>query len=192
ALQFKEPQVCDPYVYTEPTNPPQYQDKYHTRKNGTKYIAKSYPLCYNKQQECGGEFSLPAGLNTLDGDKALCYSRARYQTNDFERAARQQVVIQSIKDKALSVGTLTDFSKINALIDSLGNNTTTNFEAWEIKRAFDLYQTLGDVPLKQKVLSDSEEGLLYAPPITEGSGYILLPRGDNYERIHELFSNSLK
>ncbi len=191
ALQFKEPQVCDPYVYTEPTNPPQYQDKYHKRKDGTKYVAKSYPLCYNKQQECGGEFSLPAGLNTLDGDKALCYSRARYQTNDFERAARQQVVIQSIKDKALSVGTLTDFSKINALIDSLGNNTTTNFQAWEIKRAFDLYQTLGDVPLNQKVLSDSEEGLLYAPPMTEGSGYILLPRGDNYDRIHELFRNSL-
>ncbi len=191
ALQFKEPQVCDPYVYTEPTNPPQYQDKYHKRKDGTKYIAKSYPLCYNKQQECGGEFSLPAGVNTLDGDKALCYSRARYQTNDFERAARQQVVIQSIKAKALSVGTLTDFSKINALIDSLGNNTTTNFQAWEIKRAFDLYQTLGDVPLNQKVLSDSEEGLLYAPPITEGSGYILLPRGDNYDRIHELFRNSL-
>ena len=191
ALQFKEPQVCDPYVYTEPTNPPQYQDKYHKRKDGTKYIAKSYPLCYNKQQECGGEFSLPAGLNTLDGDKALCYSRARYQTNDFERAARQQVVIQSIKAKALSVGTLTDFSKINALIDSLGNNTTTNFQAWEIKRAFELYQTLGDVPLNQKVLSDSEEGLLYTPPITEGSGYILLPRGDNYDRIHELFRNSL-
>lgn len=191
ALQFREPQVCDPYVYTEPTNPPQYQDKYHKRKDGTKYVAKSYPLCYNKQLECGGEFSLPAGVNTLDGDKALCYSRARYQTNDFERAARQQTVIQAIKAKALSVGTLTDFSKINALIDSLGNNTTTNFQAWEIKRAFDLYQTLGDVPLNQKVLSDSEEGLLYAPPITEGSGYILLPRGDNYERIHELFRNSL-
>jgi LCP family protein required for cell wall assembly len=191
ALQFREPQVCDPYVYTEPTNPPQYQDKYHTRKNGTKYVAKSYPLCYNKSLECGGEFSLPAGVNHLDGDKALCYSRARYQTNDFERAARQQVVIQSIKAKALSVGTLTDFSKVNALIDSLGNNTTTNMMAWEIKRSFDLYQTLGDVPIKQKVLSDSEEGLLYAPPMTEGSGYILLPRGDNYDRLHELFRNVL-
>lgn len=191
ALQFREPQVCDPYVYTEPTNPPQYQNKYHTRKNGTKYIAKSYPLCYNKSLECGGEFSLPAGVNHLDGDKALCYSRARYQTNDFERAKRQQEVIQSIKNKALSVGTLTDFSKVNALIDSLGDNTTTNMQAWELKRAFELYQKLGDVPMKQGGLSDSEEGLLYAPPITEGSGYILLPRGDNYERVHELFRKSI-
>ncbi len=190
-LQFREPQVCDPYVYTEPTNPPQYQNKYYTRKNGTKYIAKSYPLCYNKNLECGGEFSLPAGVNHLDGDKALCYSRARYQTNDFERAKRQQEVIKSIKAKALSVGTLTDFSKVNALIDSLGNNTTTNMQAWELKRAFDLYQKLGDVPMNQGGLSDSEEGLLYAPPITEGSGYILLPRGDNYDRIHEFFRKSL-
>jgi polyisoprenyl-teichoic acid--peptidoglycan teichoic acid transferase len=191
-LQFREPQVCDPYVFTEPTNPPQFQNKYHTRKDGTKYIAKSYPLCYNKNVECGGEFSLPAGVNRLDGDKALCYSRARYQTNDFERAKRQQQVIQSIKAKALSVGTLTDFSKVNALIDSLGNNTTTNMQAWELKRAFDLYQQLGDVPIKQAVLSDSEEGLLYAPPMTEASGYILLPRGDNYNRIHELFGKSLE
>ncbi len=183
--------MCDPYVYTEPTNPPQYQNKYYTRKNGTKYIAKSYPLCYNKNLECGGEFSLPAGVNHLDGDKALCYSRARYQTNDFERAKRQQEVIKSIKAKALSVGTLTDFSKVNALIDSLGNNTTTNMQAWELKRAFDLYQKLGDVPMNQGGLSDSEEGLLYAPPITEGSGYILLPRGDNYDRIHEFFRKSL-
>ncbi len=192
ALQFREPQVCDPYVYTEPTNPPQYQNKYHTRKNGTKYIAKSYPLCYNKNLECGGEFSLPAGTSHLDGDKALCYSRARYQTNDFERAKRQQEVIQSIKAKALSVGTLTDFSKVNALIDSLGNNTTTNMQAWELKHAFELYQKLGDVPMKQGGLSDSEEGLLYAPPITEGSGYILLPRGDNYDRVHEFFRKSIE
>ncbi len=191
ALQFKEAQVCDPYVYTEPTNPPQFQDKYHKRKDGTKYVAKSYPLCYNKNVECGGEFSLPAGINHLDGEKALCYSRARYQTNDFERAARQQAVIQSIKAKALSVGTLTDFNKVNDLIDSLGNNTTTNLQAWELKRAFELYQAIGDVPISQKVLSDSEEGLLYAPPMTEASGYILLPRGDNYDRIHELFRNSL-
>lgn len=191
ALQFKEAQVCDPYVYTEPTNPPQFQNKYHKRKDGTKYIAKSYPLCYNKNVECGGEFSLPAGINHLDGEKALCYSRARYQTNDFERAARQQMVMQAIKAKALSIGTLTDFNKVNDLIDSLGNNTSTNMQAWELKRAFELYQKLGDVPLNQKVLSDSEEGMLYAPPMTEASGYILLPRGDNYDRLHEFFKNSL-
>ncbi|MEK7182011.1 MAG: LCP family protein [Patescibacteria group bacterium] len=190
-LQFHEPQVCDPYVYTVPTKPMQYQYKYYTRQDGTKYIAKAYPLCYNKDEECGGNFTLPAGNNHLEGIKALCYARARYTSNDFERARRQQQVIQSIKVKALSVGTLTDFSKVNAMLDSLGNNASTNLEAWEMKRLFEVYQAMGDVQPKQKVLENTEEGLLYNPEMTEETGYILLPRGDNYDRIHELFRNSL-
>jgi len=191
SLQFHEAQVCDPNVYTIPTKPLQYQYKYYTRTEGTRYITAAYPLCYNHDEECGGNFALPAGQNHLDGGKALCYARARYGSNDFERARRQQEVIKLIKAKALTVGTLTDFSKVNAMLDSLGNNASTNMQAWELKRLFELYQKAGDSNPNQKVLEDSEEGLLYAPPITEQAGYTLLPRGDNYDRIHELFKNSL-
>lgn len=189
--QFHEPQVCDPNVYTIPTKPLQYQYKYYTRSEGTRYVTAAYPLCYNHNEECGGNFSLPKGESLLDGTKALCYARARYTSNDFERAKRQQEVIKQIKAKALSVGTLTDFSKINAMLDSLGNNASTNLEAWEMKRLFELYQKAGDTNPNQRVLQDSEEGLLYAPPITENAGYILLPRGDNYDRVRDLFKNSL-
>mgnify|MGYP003393725953 CR=1 FL=1 len=188
-MQFREPHVCDAHVYTVPTRPPQYEHKYYTRSEGTRYIAKSYLLCYNKDQECGGVFELPAGPNNLDGYKALCYARARYQSNDFERAKRQQQVIQAIKDKALSVGTLTDFGKINGLLDSLGDNLRTNMEAWEMKRFLALYQTNQDAVLTQRVLEDSEEGLLYAPPATPESGYIRRRRADSYDRIRSLFQS---
>lgn len=192
-LQFRELHVCDPYVFTIPTNPPQFEHKYYTRTEGTRYIAKSYPLCYNPNLECGGAFKLSAGENTLDGDKALCYARSRVTSNDFERAKRQQQVIQSIKDKALATGTLTNFDTINKVLDSLGNNIRTNLEAWEMKRFVELYQKAGnESKLVQKVLDTTEEGLLYAPANTAPeAGYILLPRGDNYDRIHELFRNSL-
>jgi polyisoprenyl-teichoic acid--peptidoglycan teichoic acid transferase len=186
-MQFREPKVCDSHVYTVPTRPPQYEHKYYTRKDGSRYIAKSYLLCYNKDLECGGVFELPAGESMLDGGKALCYARARYQSNDFERAKRQQQVIQAIKDKALSAGTLTDFGKINGLLDSLGDNVRVNTAAWEAKRFFELYQGNSGATITQRVLEDSEEGLLYAPPVTEAAGYILLPRGDNYDRIRALF-----
>lgn len=190
SMQFHEPQVCDPHVYTVPTKPLQYQYKYHTRKDGTRYVAAQYPLCYNSSEECGGNFTLPKGVNHLDGTKALCYVRSRYATSDFDRARRQQQVIQEIKTKALSVGTLTDFSKISAMLDSLGNNASTNLEAWEMKRLFELYTQIGDVKITQKVLEDSEEGLLYNPKGTDASvGYILLPRGENYDRIHALFNS---
>ncbi|MFA9261916.1 MAG: LCP family protein [Undibacterium sp.] len=188
-MQFREPHVCDANVYTIPTRPPQYEHKYYTRSEGTRYIAKSYLLCYNKDQECGGVFELPAGPNELDGTKALCYARARYQSSDFRRAERQQLVIQAIKDKALSAGTLTDFGKINGLLDSLGDNLRVNTEAWEAKRFFELYQGNQDAKLTQRVLEDSEEGLLYAPAATPEHGYILLPRGDNYDKIRVLFQS---
>lgn len=187
SLQFREPQVCDPYVYTVPTNPIQYQHKYHVGSSGARRIVKSYPLCYNKHVECGGLFQLPVGVNHLNGGDALCFARARYQTNDFERARRQQTLIQEIKKKALSVGVLTDFSRASAMMDTLGNNVRTDMELWELERLYDLYKKIGDVPLTQKVLEDSEEGLLYAPEVNVDHGYILLPRGENYDRIQAYF-----
>lgn len=190
AIQFREPQVCDAYVFTVPTKPPQYQYKYYTRKDGTRYISKVYPLCYNPNVECGGDFKLPAGSNDLDGDKALCFARARYQTSDFERAKRQHQVIQAIKKKALSTGTLTSFDKINGVISSLGNNVRTNLEAWEMQRFFALYVKTGDIDPQSKVLDTTEEGLLYHPEKNDpNAGYILLPRGENYDQIRALFQS---
>jgi anionic cell wall polymer biosynthesis LytR-Cps2A-Psr (LCP) family protein len=132
-------------VFTIPTKPPQYQYKYHTRAQGTRYVSKVYPLCYNPNVECGGDFKLSAGENILDGDKALCFARSRKTSSDFERAKRQHIVIEAIKKQALSTGTLTSFDKVTGIMESLGNNVRTNFEAWEMQRLFDLYIKLGDV-----------------------------------------------
>ncbi|MEP7162629.1 MAG: LCP family protein [Candidatus Moraniibacteriota bacterium] len=193
AIQFRGlEQRCDGIYYTIPSGG--VEEKRIQRKNGTYYLnPKRYPLCFAKATpdnlECGGTFKLPAGVNELDGEKALCFTRARYQTNDFERARRQQQVIQAIKEKALSVGTLTDFGKINGVLDSLGDNVRTDFAVWEMKRFFELYQQNQNPTLSTKVLENSEEGLLYAPTETKETGYILLPLGENYDRIRALFQS---
>lgn len=192
-IQFHEPQVCDPYVYTVPAKDPKtklqlYDNKYYTRQDGTKYLAKSYPLCYNKDEECGGTFQLPSGDNQLDGKTALCYVRSRYGSSDFERAKRQQQVLQIIKDKLFSLGTLTDFSKVNGIMNALGDNVRTDMQLWEMQQLYDIAKTMPNPQIYQRVMEDSEEGLLYYPG--EGAaGYILLPRGDNYDRIHEMAAN---
>ncbi len=185
-------QRCDGVKYTIPSG--NVEVKRVQRQNGSYYAnPKRYPLCYAKvnpeTMECGGNFKLPAGENQLDGEKALCYARSRTTSNDFERAKRQQVVIDAIKAKALSAGTLADFGKINALLDSLGDNVLINFETWELKRLFELYQANSQAQVTHKVLENSEEGLLYAPTETKEAGYILLPRGDNYDRIRALFQS---
>jgi polyisoprenyl-teichoic acid--peptidoglycan teichoic acid transferase len=187
-VQFNEPHVCDPYVFTVPTG--QYQIKTKTNKiTGVKRVTKKYPLCTNPNTECGGDFKLPSGKQTLSGDQALCYVRSRATTSDFERAKRQQLIIQLIKDKLLSAGTLTDFNKLDGIMNSLGDNVRSDFQPWEMKKMYDLYMGMQNPQVYQRVLENSDEGLLYNPPETPGAGYILLPIGDNYDKIRDMFKN---
>ncbi|MFA4817398.1 MAG: LCP family protein [Parcubacteria group bacterium] len=183
AVQFDEPHVCDPNVFTVPTG------TYEIKKNKRGKITATYPLCTNPNKECGGDFKLPAGKQTLMGDQALCYARSRATSNDFERAKRQQQIIQLFKEKLLSAGTLTDFGKLNGILDSLGDNVRSDLQAWEMKRFYELYTGMQNPQTFQRVLENSGEGLLYNPPETKETGYILLPIGDNYDKIREMAKN---
>ena len=186
--QFRgEEKRCDKVTYVVPSG--NIESKKVTRKNGTFYFHE-YQLCYPKNpSECGGKFELSAGDIVLTGEQALCFSRSRFESNDFERAKRQQIILQKLKDRLLSVGTLTDFGKVNAMLDSLGDNVRTDLEGWEMKKFLDLYQSMVDIQIYQRVLENSEEGFLYNPKESNGAGYILLPNGDNYDRIHEMAAN---
>lgn len=185
AMQFNEERVCDAYVFTKPTG--NFEYKYHTRKDGSKYVAATYKLCTNPNVECGGDFKLPAGEQTLSGEKALCYARSRVTSSDFDRARRQQVIIEKIIQKATSVGVLTDFEKMNGMAEILGDNLKTDLELWELKRLYEMQQKMQSPEKTQKVLENSAEGLLYAPAETKEAGYILLPIGDNYDKISQMF-----
>ncbi len=46
---------------------------------------------------------IPAGHIHMDGALALKYARTRHQTNDFDRAKRQQQVILALRDKILNL-----------------------------------------------------------------------------------------
>jgi LCP family protein required for cell wall assembly len=45
---------------------------------------------------------IPAGENHFDGETALAYARTRHGSSDMERAARQQQVVQAVRDKLTS------------------------------------------------------------------------------------------
>ncbi len=194
--QFNQEGVCDGEVFTVPTGKWENKIFTHTKTNsaGVKIEVKTkkpvYPLCLNAKPECGGTFKLPAGKQTLNADQALCFARARDNSSDFQRAKRQQIILQQIKVKALSIGTLTDFNKVNGMINALGNNVQTDMEAWQIKKLYDIEQGMNTPEVVQRVLENSEEGLLYTPEQTKETGYILSPIGDNYDKIQQLFQNT--
>lgn len=132
-------------------------------------------------------FHLPAGASHLDGQTALYFARSRYSTNDFDRMRRQQQIIMAIKNKALSLGVLTNPVKVYHLLDVLGKNIRTDMPLSEIKnliaRADKLNQNATRV-----FFDTTSEGLLY-DTMTEQGEYILLPTGDNFDRIQQACQN---
>ena len=144
-----------------------------------------------KGNECGGEFTLPAGKNHLTGETALCYVRARENTSDFDRAKRQQVVLQSLKSRLISLGTLTDFGRVSNILDAIGDNVRTDMPAGEMRGFFDEYVGMQNAEIYQRVLENTEEGLLRVPEDIHGAGYVLVPRAGNYDysKIHEICKN---
>ncbi|MEV0233780.1 LCP family protein [Nonomuraea sp. NPDC050786] len=72
---------------------------------------------------------LPAGRQTLNGEQALGYVRARYSMgdgSDIGRIQRQQMFIASMVKKAMSGETLTDPAKLLGILDAGTKAVTTD------------------------------------------------------------------
>jgi LCP family protein required for cell wall assembly len=89
------------------------------------------------KKQGGVSLKLPAGEITLQGDKALAFARLRHNTcdpseDDRDRAARQQLVLNAIKDRLTSVtrfpynfikGPFIGWDAPNAFISDMGGFT---------------------------------------------------------------------
>lgn len=81
----------------------------------------------------------------MDGEHALAFARARNAAGgyglpggNYDREKNQQLVLVALKDKAMSVGTLTNFVAVTKLVDAMGSNLRTNFETAEIRTLMSL------------------------------------------------------
>ncbi len=133
-------------------------------------------------------FEIPAGTSNLDGNTTLYFVRARYSSNDFDRARRQQLVMAAIKDKALSLGVLGNPVKIYQILESLGRNVKTDMPWDEMKNLIPLAAGFDSTKIVHKVFDTTPEGLLYAGRASNGA-YILLPQGDDFSKIKEACKN---
>lgn len=94
---------------------------------------------YNDIAWSDGKYDFGFGPTEMDGDKTLAFVRMRKQdpSGDFGRTKRQRQVIQGIVNKGASVGSVT---KINGLIDVLGNNMATNLDFEDMKKLIKDYK----------------------------------------------------
>ncbi|MFD2044496.1 LCP family protein [Ornithinibacillus salinisoli] len=73
---------------------------------------------------------LSPGYQKLNGEEALALARTRKYDSDVDRGKRQQEMIKAIVSKATS---LTSVLKLSNIVDSIGDNLTTNLSFQEIR-----------------------------------------------------------
>lgn len=142
-------------------------------------------------------FEIKKGWQTLDGATALKYARERHADpeGDFGRAKRQQQVIQAIKNKAFSLGTLFNIATVNRLLDTLSDNIKTDMSIEEMARFLELARTL-DTKNVTNVVVDAwkKESLLRVSHVQVGdiAAFILVPRVGNWSEITDISQTLFK
>lgn len=114
---------------------------------------------------------VPAGTQHMTGAEALDYARSRKSTSDFERGARQQRLIVSLRQQ-LDIGSV--LKNLNPLAQAIGNSLHT-----DIPREL-VPQLLG---LAQRIDTRSIRSVIFTPPFYQVEclscpprGYIIQPR----------------
>lgn len=108
---------------------------------------------------------VPAGVQHMTGAEALEYARSRKSTSDFERGARQQRLIVSLR-RQLDIGSVV--KNINPLAEAIGQSLRT-----DIPREL-VPQLLG---LADKVDTRSIRSVIFTPPFYQIECYNCPPRG---------------
>lgn len=78
------------------------------------------------------------GLQTMDGKRALNYARSRETSSDFARSERQRQLLVALKEKVLTMETLSSPTKITSLMNAFGENVHTDFSTQAASRLFSI------------------------------------------------------
>ena len=102
----------------------------------------------------------------LDGAKALALARARNHNygdyglsgGNYDREKNQQKILAALQQKALSIGTLLNPVSVNNLIDSMGDNLVTSFDAGHVQTLIDIASNLKADSIKQLPFVGRDDG----------------------------------
>ena len=152
------------------------------------FVDTAYPGPNNSFQTV----SFEAGLQQIDGERALMFTRSRHGSNgegsDFARAKRQQLVLAAFKKKLLSAGTYLNPITLQKILTSLSQHIITNLDFGQTMYLVSLAKKINGDDIKTLVLDDSPTGFL-KPIIDEGSAYLLVPKTGNFSEINSAINN---
>lgn len=118
----------------------------------------------------------PAGRQHMDGETALRYVRTRHDSNDFERAERQQQVVLALIGQLLQPSA---WPRWPAVAHAFIQSVETNLRPWDILALLPTLVRVGPEGIKHVVINAE----MTTPFTTPSGGQVLLPR---WERIRPL------
>ncbi|MDO8690731.1 MAG: LCP family protein [Dehalococcoidia bacterium] len=125
---------------------------------------------------------IPAGLQHLDGERALQYVRSRHQDSDFGRLVRQQQVLVALRDSAVNLGTI---AKLPGLVGEFKDMIDSDLAPAE---ALALAKVAGEVDSTNVNTVTIDPTCCVSPIITFDGEDALLP---NEAAIKKLVSDTL-
>ncbi len=129
---------------------------------------------------------LDPGLQTLNGEQALAYSRNRhlYLGSDLDRIRHQQQVVEAIAKKLLNFSTFTDFKDI---FNAISNNIATNMSKDKILSSYPVLKEMALNALNGEEFININKATLetYSLPV-------YLPKSGTYTSAQGYYSDSLR
>lgn len=155
-----------------------------------------YPIAGREDDPCDGDplfacryehLRFDAGLQWLDGDRALKYVRSRYaegeEGSDFARSVRQQRLIAAIKDRFLSPSFWFDYRRPLKVFQTAGKNIKTDLPPEQYPTLAKALVRFRSEKLKTEVLDG--ERLINPPPSQKlyDNQWVLIPRSGDWGEV---------
>ncbi len=105
---------------------------------------------------------IPTGVQHMSGAEALVYARSRHSSSDFDRAARQQRVILSLRQQA-DFATLADADVRAKLIKAVKGAIKTDFPVSKLPQL---------IELAQRIDIGNVRSFVFTPPYYGSEGYV--------------------
>jgi LCP family protein required for cell wall assembly len=125
----------------------------------------------------------PAGVQQMDGVKALLYARSRETSSDFARSQRQRQILVALKDKVLTADTLSNPAKIDALMNAFGDNVYSDLSTQGATRLYGIMKKVSDTKINSIGLTDEPHKLVTTDHIGTTSVVRPIAGFDNYADI---------
>lgn len=133
----------------------------------------------------------PAGVQQMDGVKALLYARSRETTSDFARSQRQRQILVALKDRVLTAGTLSNPAKIEGLMNAFGDNVYSDLSTQGATRLYDIMKKVNDGAIKSIGFTDEGHKLVTTDHVGTTSVVRPLAGFDAYGAIQDYVHSQL-